>query len=267
MATEQTDAIILRTYPWSETSLIANMYTRDFGKISVVAKGARRPKSPFEVALDLLSYCRVVFIAKSSDSLDILTEAKLEQRFRIGGKDLMRLYAGYYVAELLDRLTDKGDKQPELFELALETLRNLADLEFDLRAIVLRFELQSLRLVGHLPSWRRCVECGREVCEEETTLFSPLACGIHCEPCRTSARSAIRLPGSARATLERFSQNDWQPMEMRDYASPSRLDGTDSPEKDERRHFAVIRAVITKYLSTMLDRKLHLHSYLEELGR
>ena len=144
MATEQTDAIILRTYPWSETSLIANMYTRDFGKISAVAKGARRAKSPFEVALDLLSYCRVVFIAKSSDSLDILTGAKLEQRFRIGARDLMRLYAGYYVAELLDRLTDKGDKQPELFELALETLRNLADLEFDLRAIVLRFELQSL---------------------------------------------------------------------------------------------------------------------------
>ena len=122
MAVEQSDAIVLRVIPWSETSLIAHIYTRDFGKLSVLAKGARRPKSPFEAALDLLSICRVVFISKSSDALDLLTEAKLTRRFRGGSRDLLRLYAGYYVAELLERLTDKQDRQPEIFELAEDTL-------------------------------------------------------------------------------------------------------------------------------------------------
>ena len=115
MAAEQTDALVLRVFPWSETSCIASVYTRNFGKLSVLAKGARRPKSPFEAALDLLSICRVVFIPKSGDALDLLTEAKLLRRFRAGAADLLRLYSGYYVAELLDRLTDKGDEQPELF--------------------------------------------------------------------------------------------------------------------------------------------------------
>ncbi len=62
MPAEQTDALVLRLIPWSETSFIASIYTREFGKLSVLAKGARRPKSPFEAALDLLSICRVVFI-------------------------------------------------------------------------------------------------------------------------------------------------------------------------------------------------------------
>ncbi len=65
-----------------------------------MAKGARRLKSPFETALDLLAKSYVVFIAKSNDTLDLLTEAKLVRRFRSGQKALTQLYCGYYLAEL-----------------------------------------------------------------------------------------------------------------------------------------------------------------------
>ena len=47
-----------------------------------MAKGARRPKSPFEAALDVLALCRIVFLNKNSDAMGLLTEAKLERRFR-----------------------------------------------------------------------------------------------------------------------------------------------------------------------------------------
>ena len=92
---------------------------------AALAKGARRPKGPFESALDLLAICRVVFLHKSSDTLDLLTEAKLEKRFRASTRDLSRLYAGYYVAELLNELTDIADPHPELFEAAIFTLAEL----------------------------------------------------------------------------------------------------------------------------------------------
>ena len=91
-----------------------------------MAKGARRPKGPFESALDLLGLCRIVFLRKSSDALDLLTEAKLERRFRPPGGELSNLYAAYYVAELLNELTDIHDPHPELFDVADETLRALA---------------------------------------------------------------------------------------------------------------------------------------------
>lgn len=252
LAAEQSDAIVLRVIPWSETSLITSLYTRDFGKLSVLAKGARRPKSPFEAALDLLSIVRVVFIAKSSDALDILTEAKLQRRFRGGTRELLRLYAGYYVAELLDRLTDKADRQPEIYELATATLADLSEMESDVASVVLRWELQMLRLVGHLPSWRRCAQCSQFVEDAQWLVFGVLASGVLCPTCQSGARELIRMPSSTRSELERFSQTNWREIEL----------STLSPS-----HKSVIRRMLTRYLTVMLDRKLQMHPYLEELGR
>jgi DNA repair protein RecO (recombination protein O) len=70
---EKSPAIVLRVVDWSETSSVVTLFTREFGKVRGLAKGARRPKGPFESALDLLAVCRVVFIRKSSDALDLLT--------------------------------------------------------------------------------------------------------------------------------------------------------------------------------------------------
>ncbi len=145
MISEQTDALILRVYPWSETSCVVSLYTRNYGKTSVLAKGAWRARSPFEGALDLLSTCRVVFIPKPGDALGLLTEAKLQRRFRPASRELIRLYCGYYVSESLDRLTEKDQAQPELYELASSTLEALSMKEKEPRAIVLRWELQLLR--------------------------------------------------------------------------------------------------------------------------
>jgi DNA repair protein RecO (recombination protein O) len=252
LAAEQTDAIVLRIYPWSETSCIASILTRDHGKLSVLAKGARRPKSPFEAALDLLSFCRVVFLPKSGDALDLLTEAKLQKRFRAGARDILRLYCGYYVAELVDRLTDRGDKQPELYELAECTLLALHEPAYDPRAIILRFELQILRMVGHLPSWRVCVQCGTDVPIEETAVIGVLAGGVLCENCIANARYRVQLSGAVRQTLEQFSIDDWRSIPMSVYPVKNR---------------GPIRSIVKQYLQVLLDRKLSLHPYLEELGR
>lgn len=123
MAAEKTVGIILRVTEFSETSCIASVLTRDFGTQSVIAKGARRPKSPFESSLDLLAVSRIVFIPKPGGALGILTEAKLIQRFRNRRQQMSWLYAAYYVVELLRLLTEEGDSHPELFDLSLAVLR------------------------------------------------------------------------------------------------------------------------------------------------
>jgi DNA repair protein RecO (recombination protein O) len=73
---------------FSESSRVATFFTREFGKVATVAKGAKRPKNPFDAALDLLAACEVVFLRKSSSGLDILTEAQLLKRFRPRSGDL-----------------------------------------------------------------------------------------------------------------------------------------------------------------------------------
>src|SRR5438270_8813023 len=120
MSSEKATALVLNVVDFSETSSVVTLFTREFGKIRGLAKGARRLKGPFESALDLLAISRIVFLRKSPGTLDLLTEAKLQRRFRPRSRNLSSLYAGYYVAELLAELTDDHDLHPELFDATEE---------------------------------------------------------------------------------------------------------------------------------------------------
>src|SRR4051794_21816309 len=184
MSSEKATAIILKVVDFSETSAIITAFTREFGKIHALAKGARRLKGPFESALDLLGLCHVVFLRKSSGALDLLTEAKLQRRFRPPGRDLSCLYAGYYVAELLTELTDDYDPHARLFDLADVVLQNLAR-GGPVSTLVLRFELAALAILGHLPSLDTCVECGSTVAPTGRVAFGMLAGGVLCPNCKS----------------------------------------------------------------------------------
>src|SRR3989441_8071567 len=125
MPAEKALALVLRTSDWSETSRIATLWTREFGRVRVLAKGGRRLRSAFESALDLLTVCDIVFLRKSTGSLDLLTEARVAQRFPRLRSDLAALYGAYYVAELLADWTEDYDPHPVLFDESLDALRDL----------------------------------------------------------------------------------------------------------------------------------------------
>lgn len=205
MAAEKTLAIVLRVIDFSETSCVVTLFTRDFGKITALAKGARRPKSPFESALDLMASCRIVFLHKSSDALDLLTEAKLVRRFRSAQRDLSCLYAGYYVVELLGELTDAADPHPELFDLADRTLIQL-DSSTTIAPTVLHFELNALRVLGHLPMLSECVGCGKQITNSNRVAFGQLAGGVLCQQCRAGKKQVVSVSIGTIRALSLFSQ-------------------------------------------------------------
>lgn len=196
MALESATAIIVRTTDWSESSLVVTLFTREFGKVRAVAKGARRPKGPFESALDVLSQCRIVFIKKSSDALDVLAEAKLIARFRPFERGLAALHAGYYVAELLDKLTDDYDPHPELFDLAAATLAELRASSPN-RALVLHFELATLRRLGYFPALEECVHCGAAIGPAARIPLSYEEGGVLCARCRPGKRNVVAISQAA----------------------------------------------------------------------
>src|SRR5437762_11726775 len=103
---EKSLALVIRTTDWSETSRIATLWTREFGKVRVLAKGGRRLKSNFETALDLLTICNVVFLRKGPETLNLLTEAQVAGRFRELTKNLQALNSAYCLAELLSHWTE-----------------------------------------------------------------------------------------------------------------------------------------------------------------
>jgi DNA repair protein RecO (recombination protein O) len=243
-------AIVIRLTEFSETSVIASLFTEQFGKISALAKGARRPKSPFEAALDLLSVCRIVFIHKSTDALDLLTEAKLERRFRAAARDLSHLYAGYYVAELLQSLTDEGDPHPKLFQAANQTIQELDD-SADVAPTVLRFEMLALRELGHLPSLDQCVGCGKEITGAGRTAFGQLAGGVLCAACRPGQRQVVSVSAAVIDSLKQFADpsDQWRRTEL------------------DRRLRGELRGVLNQYLANLLGHRPRMHRYLGVLRK
>jgi DNA repair protein RecO (recombination protein O) len=246
MTTEKTLAIVLRVVDFSETSCVVTLFTERFGKIGALAKGARRPKSPFDFALDLLAVCRIVFIDKSADVLDLLTEAKLERRFRSASRDLSRLYAGYYVAELLQELTDLGDPHPELYRRADETLLAL-DRDGPVAVTVLSFEVAALRLLGHLPALEDCVVCGARVAAGPSrVLFGQLAGGVLCPRCRQGQKQVVSVSREGHEVLRRLA----------DPVSGDRVGELDARVRGE------LRGLLNHYVANLLGHPPRLQAYL-----
>ncbi len=250
MSSEKATAIVIRVVDFSESSVVVTLFTREFGKVSGLAKGARRPKGPFEAALDLLSLCRVVFLRKSSGALDLLTEAKLERRFRPPAGELAPLYGGYYVAELLAALTDEYDPHPELFDAARQTLLALGDPRSTATSL-LRFELVTLRLLGHLPSLSQCVECGRRLKPVGRLSFGHLAGGLLCADCRPGKRQVVSVSAGAVRALTCFADDSsdiWRRLDL------------------DRKTYGELRGVLNRYMAHLMGRQSRMHGYLETLN-
>jgi DNA repair protein RecO (recombination protein O) len=246
MASEKATGLVLRVVDFSETSCIVSVFTREFGKIQGLAKGGRRLKGPFESALDLLALVRLVFLRKSS-GLDLLTEAKLERRFRGRDRDLASIYAGYYVAELLGALTDEYDPHPRLFDLANATLVGLCTSE-NLSSQILRFELGALSLLGHLPTLSVCAECGKSVEMTGRMNFSQRSGGVLCRTCRPGRRQVISVSAGVIRALERFADADsgtWQRMEL------------------DRRTHGELRGVMNHYFTHLIGQRPKMQRYLD----
>jgi DNA repair protein RecO (recombination protein O) len=210
MPSEKALALVLRTTAWSESSSIATLFTRELGKVRVLAKGGRRLRSAFESALDLLTVCSIVLLRKSSGSLDLLTEAQVVRRFpRLRG-DLSALYAAYYVAELLESGTEERDPHPGLFDEALWALEDLggagADMDAPTRTTrVLRFEMGLLRETGYAPTLDLCAGCSGPL-PGGSLAFSPEAGGVLCPPCSRGRRDGRPLSPAGLAALRVLAQ-------------------------------------------------------------
>ncbi len=141
---EQQPAWVLHTYPWRETSLIVEVFARDHGRVALVAKGARRPHSQL----------RGVLMAFQPLSMDWSGGGEVKTLVRAewqGGQPLLTgraLICGYYLNELLVRLTAREDPHPQLFIAYAKAVRALGRGESE-PPILRRFELALLQDLGY----------------------------------------------------------------------------------------------------------------------
>jgi DNA repair protein RecO (recombination protein O) len=244
VAAEKALGLVLRTTDWSETSRIATVWTREFGKVRVLAKGGRRLKSNFESALDLLTLCRIVFLRKSSGGLDLLTEARVEERFPRLRTSLPALYAAYYLAELLSDWTEDFDPHPSLFDEALDTLRAFGTAEAPTGARLARFELVLLRELGYSPALLACAGCGAPASGQDLA-FSAAAGGVVCSTCRSRYRDCRPVSLEGRKALGALNEQ----------AEAWRMEWSAKARQE-------VRQVLDDYVTYLLGRRPRLQPYL-----
>ena len=150
--TERAHGLILRTRPFTETSLIVNWLTADLGRISTVAKGARRAKSPFRGKLDLFYEGDFSFHRSRRSELHTLREVVLRETNVALRQELRYLQQASYGAQLIEQTTETQTPLPEVYELFLGFLHALPKQPPKPRTIF-AFELKLLGILGLAPDF------------------------------------------------------------------------------------------------------------------
>jgi len=149
---ETASGLILRTRPLTETSLIVHWLTPELGRIATVAKGARRPKSPFAGKLDLFYAADFSFSRSHRSELHNLREVKLHATHGAIREDIVKLQQAAYATNFIELATETETPLPEIYELARSFLQSLCG-ETPSAQNVFGFELKLLRELGQEPDF------------------------------------------------------------------------------------------------------------------
>jgi len=120
---QQAEGILIRRYVWSDTSYITTWLTPHAGKLRLMAKGARRPKSSFAGKVDLFYHAEIGYVhARGAGTLHTLSEVRLVMPFDAASVPCSNVFLLGYFAELVDLCTEGGNASPELFDLLLRSV-------------------------------------------------------------------------------------------------------------------------------------------------
>ncbi len=153
---QKIEGIVIRTTDYGEANKILTLYTRELGKIGVMARGAKRPKSRLASISQLFSYGQFVF--QKTAGLGVLNQGEIIKSFRDLRQDIFLTAYAAYIVELLDKLTEQNEINPYLFELIIQTL-NYIDEGLDYEILTRIFEVKMLKVAGIGLYVDGCVHC------------------------------------------------------------------------------------------------------------
>ncbi len=198
-------AIVLKSENWRETSKVLTLYSQRFGKIKVIAKGARDPKSRLAGNLELFSQISIVFYKKENTDLHLLSQVDLLEPLPKIQDDLKRFSYASAVAELLNKLTESEEVHSGLFSLTWETLQNIHEAPPNkLDNYLWSYTLKLASNLGYRPKLSACISCDKkESLTGENLFFSPEQGGIICRNCAHEGVFYLRL-----------SKKSWEMMKL-----------------------------------------------------
>lgn len=221
---QRTDAVLLRVFPYSESSQILVWLSRDHGKITTLAKGSQRPKSPMLGHFDLFYTCEILYYEKEERQLHILKECFALKDRRSFRTDWRSCAAASYLSHLLYRINPAQAHQAGLFESLDWSLDYLHE-EKAFAPFLFWFELKLLRILGFAPQIQRCTSCHTSIADVAgPATFDLEHGGICCSDCKTGhTRHILPIQPASVAIL-----SNWQRSKNPRIAMNTRLDAKQS---------------------------------------
>jgi DNA repair protein RecO (recombination protein O) len=208
----KTEAIVIKSMKYGDTSKIVTFYTRQFGKLKGIAKGARRSDNKFGSALEPLSDVTLVVYKKAHRDLHLISQCDSIQSFAKVHDTIEKISVGLLLLELIDQLAHEEEENAALFALLCETLSALNLSTRNFQSLARSFQIRLASLLGYAPTLDRCSVCGKSVMEDEQSSgvgFLLMSGAVICPRC-DKAGSPIRAAGQttlsapAHRILQRF---------------------------------------------------------------
>ena len=237
-------AVVLRTVDYGERDRVVTLLSRDRGKLSAFARGARVSRRRFGGALEPFTILAAELVERGGD-LWVLDSASVEAGFGTIRTDLARIACASYAVELAREIVRDAEPHPELFDALVDYLGTLdaaPAAPWDLR----RFELLALRAAGLQPSLDDCARCGRPAGEGPAP-FDPVQGGVLCPGCGPTAGPGARSAGpEALAALRALQRGDEAP-------------GGAAPASEAR-------VILGSCIESHLGKRLQARRFLDEMG-
>jgi DNA repair protein RecO (recombination protein O) len=245
----RTEAIVLRRQDFGEADRLTTVYSPQYGKLRLVAKGVRRIHS--RKAGHLEPFTRATLMIAQGRDLDLITQAEAIETYPQIRADLIRLSQASYLLELLDRFTiEEGEGNRALYQLLLATLERLALGKDEPAASIFYFELRLLDLVGYRPELNRCVECGNPT-QPQDQFFSYQQGGVLCPQCGVERRGLQPISLMALKLMRYYQRSDFAA------ASAPRIPST---------LFSEVESLMEGYISYLLEQRLRVPAFLRKIG-
>ncbi|HHV29676.1 DNA repair protein RecO [Acetivibrio mesophilus] len=192
----KTTGIVIKEVNTGEADRIVTIFSKNKGKISASAKGARRPKSHLVAGTQLLCYSEFVLF-KGKDMYSVTSCDVIEPFYDIRS-DLERLTYAAHMMEMVNDVIFENQPATRLLQLFLNSLYMLTKTDKSPLQIVRIFEFRLLSIIGYAPWVSGCTECGSTLFD--SMYFSFLKCGFLCGGCLAKDKGAIRISeGAAKA--------------------------------------------------------------------
>jgi len=205
--TRFTDAILLRAIDYRDADKIVTLLTADSGRISALARGARRSQKRFGGALQ--PYCLIrVEVGVGRGTLDRLAQATVSRPFVGILSSLRKMALAGSAMEVIRRATPENEADPRTFETAVELLEQLEGADDALPAYLHAFTLRFLAVTGLAPSLDECCGCGKRCADGQAGYFDVSRGGVICRAC---GGGALLLSGPGRAAIRAALERDWWP--------------------------------------------------------